>query len=182
MTCLSTRWKLQKRCCVTVGGAVALAERPGGAEQVGDSATACAEDGRTEEGEEACEGGNGEDGGKCVECRLASVGRIIEDRPRSGAWGACATPHATAEATPRNLHQSRSVEFRPFRIPRSRPRAPSTGRCIGLFALSYSRIKRPSIRSPRKTGSEPIDSGPVDRTMALLLYGGELGSTGSWTG
>src|SRR3954447_6014239 len=37
----------------------------------------------------------------------ASAGRVIEGRPRSVAWGACATPHATAEADPRNLHQSR---------------------------------------------------------------------------
>src|SRR5829696_7468205 len=40
----------------------------------------------------------------------ASAGRIIGGRPRSVAWGACATPHATAEATPRNLHQSSSGE------------------------------------------------------------------------
>src|SRR4051794_7462684 len=36
----------------------------------------------------------------------ASAGMIIEGRPGSVAWGACATPHATAKAAPLNLHQS----------------------------------------------------------------------------
>ena len=65
-------------------------------------------------------GGFGEDGSESIEQWSGfKADRIIEGRPRLGAWEACATPHATAEAAPRNLHQS-SLGRASFMIPQNR--------------------------------------------------------------
>ncbi len=91
-----------------IGGAMARGQGSEGAEQVGDGASTGGQDGRAEEDDEAKRWRVGcvKTGETASSNGRASAGRIIEGRPRSVAWGACATPHATAEADPRNLHQS----------------------------------------------------------------------------